>query len=59
MEFKVDREVTINHVNLRMVKLRALNCQTFYKIMTDVLDVWDSDTEFEDEVGDGWSTFVS
>ncbi|KAL2512421.1 Uncharacterized protein Adt_18021 [Abeliophyllum distichum] len=27
--------------------------------MTDDLNVWNFDSEYEDEIGDGWSTFIS
>ncbi|KAL2486605.1 hypothetical protein Adt_31361 [Abeliophyllum distichum] len=42
-----------------MVKLDSNNRPTFYKIMTNDLDVWDSDFEPKDEIVDGWSTFIS
>ncbi|MCR2415348.1 hypothetical protein NSP64_23340, partial [Salmonella enterica] len=42
-----------------MEELRTPDRPTFCEIMTDDLDVWDSDSESEDEIGDGWSTFIS
>ncbi|KAL2461665.1 Uncharacterized protein Adt_45085 [Abeliophyllum distichum] len=59
VEFKVDEEVTITNVYPEMVKPDSDNCPTFYEIMTDDLDVWNSNSESEDEIGDGWSTFIS
>ncbi|KAL2486366.1 Cornifin domain-containing protein [Abeliophyllum distichum] len=59
IEFKVDEEVTITYVYPEMVKPDRSNRPTFYEIMTDDLDVWNSDSESEDEIGDGWSTFIS
>ncbi|KAL2470474.1 hypothetical protein Adt_38610 [Abeliophyllum distichum] len=59
VELKVDEEVTITYVYPEMVKPDSGNRPTFYKIMTDNLDVWNSDSESEDEIGDGWSTFIS
>ncbi|KAL2526189.1 Uncharacterized protein Adt_11243 [Abeliophyllum distichum] len=41
-----------------MVKPDSCNHPTFYEIMTNDLDVWNSDSESEDEIGDGWSTFL-
>ncbi|KAL2532074.1 Uncharacterized protein Adt_05425 [Abeliophyllum distichum] len=59
VELKVDEEVTITYVYPKMVKPDSGNRPTFYEIMTNVLDVWNSDSESEDEIGDGWSTFIS
>ncbi|KAL2470501.1 hypothetical protein Adt_38637 [Abeliophyllum distichum] len=42
-----------------MVKQDSGNRPTFYEIMTDDLDVCNSDSESEDKIGDGWSTFTS
>ncbi|KAL2513423.1 hypothetical protein Adt_19023 [Abeliophyllum distichum] len=42
-----------------MVRLDSGNCPTFCEIMADDLDVWDSDSESEDEIDDGCSTFIS
>ena len=36
-----------------------LNIPTLYELMADDLDLWASSSESEDEVGDGWSTFIS
>ncbi|KAL2498372.1 hypothetical protein Adt_23922 [Abeliophyllum distichum] len=41
-----------------MVKPDSGNRPTFYEIMTDDLDVWNSDSESEDEIGDGLSTCI-
>lgn len=42
-----------------MVEQRTPNHLTFYKIMTDDLNVWNSNSEYEDKIGDGRSTFIS
>ncbi|KAL2525285.1 hypothetical protein Adt_10339 [Abeliophyllum distichum] len=55
VELKVDEEVTITYVYLEMVKADSGNRPTFYEIMTDDLDVWNSDSESEDEIDDGWT----
>ncbi|KAL2472117.1 Uncharacterized protein Adt_40253 [Abeliophyllum distichum] len=59
VELNVDEEVTITYIYPEMVKPDSGNRPTFYEIMTNDLDVWNSDSEFEDEIGDGWSTFIS
>ncbi|KAL2498281.1 Uncharacterized protein Adt_23831 [Abeliophyllum distichum] len=59
VELKVDKEVTITYVYPKMIKPDSGNRPTFYEIITDNLDVWNFDSESEDEIGDGWSTFIS
>ncbi|KAL2525808.1 Uncharacterized protein Adt_10862 [Abeliophyllum distichum] len=44
VELKVDEEITIAYVYPEMVKPDSGNRLTFYKIMADDLDVWDSDS---------------
>lgn len=56
--FEVDGEITISYVYPGMDRPNAPNRPTFYEIMTGDLDVWDSDSESEDEIGDSWSTFI-
>ncbi|KAL2532882.1 hypothetical protein Adt_06233 [Abeliophyllum distichum] len=53
VELKKDKKVTIKYVYPKMVKPDSGNRPTFYKIMTDDLDVWDFDSKSEDEIGDG------
>ncbi|KAL2486805.1 Uncharacterized protein Adt_31561 [Abeliophyllum distichum] len=59
VEFKVDEEITITYVYPEMVKPDSDNRLTFYEIMIDDIRVWDSNSESEDEIGDGWSTFIN
>ncbi|KAL2492058.1 hypothetical protein Adt_27686 [Abeliophyllum distichum] len=55
VELKVHEEVTITCVYPEMVKPDSGNRPTFYEITIDDLDVWNSDSESEDEIGDGWT----
>lgn len=59
VKFEVDGEITINYIYPGMDGPPIPNRPTFYEIMTDDLDIWDSDSESEDEIGDGWTTFIS
>ncbi|KAL2491906.1 hypothetical protein Adt_27534 [Abeliophyllum distichum] len=59
VELKVEKEVTIMYIYLDMVKLDSGNHPAFYEIMIDDLDVWNSNSESEDKIGDRWSTFIS
>lgn len=53
VKFEVDGEITISYIYPGMNGLSAPNHPAFYEIMTGDLDVWDSDSELEDEIGDG------
>ena len=59
MQFSVDDEIKEVYAYPGMPKDGNPNIPTLYELMTDDLDLWASFSESEDEVGDGWSTFIS
>ncbi len=60
MKFEVDSEVTTIYAYPGMPKYaKDPNAPSFDKVIVDDLNTWESSSESEDEVSDGWSTFIS
>ena len=59
VRFSVDDSIKEVYAYPGMPRDGNPNIPTLYELMTDDLDLWASSSESEDEVGDGWSTFIS
>ncbi|GKV22483.1 hypothetical protein SLEP1_g32351 [Rubroshorea leprosula] len=59
VKFQIDDEEKIAYAYLDMPTSGGPGSLSLYDLMTVNLEDWESSSESEDEVGDGWSTFIS